>query len=253
VSLLAITFKVVCKGVKENQMQCKLLKAVSTVILSVFFFGNVATAALIEHNGYTRDDTTSVVFGPSSQWLTFDVTVGKSVDWYLAGNASNLVGGGWRLASNDDVLGLFNDFFANPWVTWDATETFDTGISSLRPEDIVATDWFISLFGVTNTIQNFDGPYNRLYSVGYYGSDLDNDGFYKSVNIQDGNLDCCGNFFGIQSDRNSSDTTDNGVGLVLVRDLGYITPPVEATAPSTLAIFGLGLIGLASRRFKKQA
>jgi hypothetical protein len=52
--------------------------------------------------------------------------------------------------------------------------------------------------------------------------------------------------------RNEGESLDIGSAFV-VRVLKPIAPPSQVSAPATLAIFALGLMGLASRRFKKQA
>jgi hypothetical protein len=45
----------------------------------------------------------------------------------------------------------------------------------------------------------------------------------------------------------------NVAGFVLVRDPNFVEPNTNVPEPSTLAIFVLGMIGLASCRFKKQS
>jgi hypothetical protein len=45
----------------------------------------------------------------------------------------------------------------------------------------------------------------------------------------------------------------NVAGFVLVLDPNYVDPNTQVPEPSTLAIFALGMIGLASRRFKKHS
>ena len=47
--------------------------------------------------------------------------------------------------------------------------------------------------------------------------------------------------------------SSNVAGFVLVRDPNFEDPNTDVPEPSTLAIFALGMIGLASRRFKKQS
>lgn len=209
------------------------------------------SASIISYNGYTLNG--NVVSDGELEWLQWSETAGNSIESALA----NPFYGGWELASNTQMYELFTafGFNANP----NENESANTYSASTIDLDESPEDYFIQLFGGTHGINT-----NPLYGEGidalmftraYFGRDLDNDGLYNLASVTS---DYTINFTDHTS-RNgynankyldfSPDTESfHTYGVALVRSLR----PVSVPEPSTIAIFTLGMIGLASRRLKKQ-
>jgi hypothetical protein len=151
------------------------------------------------------------------------------------------------------MAGLFSDFGWGSSVQEDGN-IYTRGTFSARTDDS-SMDKFIELFGTTTNSRCRErsgaGGFTCSRISSFYGSDLDNDGFYKSANISSDYVYCRDDCW------NNEDTahivhdyyanvsySSSGAGIALVR-------VVEVPAPSTVLIFALGLMGLAARRFKK--
>ncbi len=240
-------------------MKFKFLKAVAAgLILSASCFVSVATAGLITYNGYTLDEDTNIVTGNALEWLQWDETVGQSVNEALGIYSVD----GWRLASNNNMSALFNSFF--PEISWDDDENTSQEPDVSLPWDSSEDSQYshlIELFGKTspNAVEYTQYPLDPfLESCGIFGLDADQDGYinvacaYDDYTWFDDLIDGPENessWVSMLGDEEASqytrDTHYSEGGIVLVRS-------VSVPEPSTLAIFALGMIGLASRRFKKQ-
>jgi hypothetical protein len=231
-------------------MKFRILKA--TIVSACLLVNGLAEAALISYNNYSLNTDTNIVTNNGAEWLQWDVTIGESISSALVEYASE----GWMLASNSQMAGLFTDF------GWGSSVQDDVNILTRgtfsASTDESPMDKFIELFGSTRV----DDP--RLcreygagglacsHSTSIYGSDLDNDGLYKIANIYSDYVYCrnyCWNTedsADIGRDYVNISYFSSGAGIALVR-------VVEVPAPSTVLIFALGLMGLAARRFKKQA
>ncbi len=251
-------------------MNAKLFKSfVVAAALTLISVG--ANATVISRFGYTHDDTTDLVVGGGLEWLQWDRTAGLSIQ-----DATNILdtieGGGWSIASNVQMSGLFNSYF--PAVMPGQAPTDDTYLVTYTGAN-VGTDWawdqdedtwqhartgvtvgydgpdeadvkFINMFGNMFTNSNFK------YIEAIFGHDLDGDGMYNSAWVQD-------DFYG-----NHSGSWQEGIvamygnahwvgagfslaGVALVRE-AFLVPE-----PSIIALFGLGLVGLGFARRRRQS
>jgi hypothetical protein len=232
----------------------KFRKLKTTIVSAFLLVSGLAEAALISHNNYSLNTDTNIVTNNGTEWLQWDVTIGESISSALGKYASE----GWMLASNSQMAGLFTDFGWGSSVQDDGNIITRGTFSASTDES--SMDKFIELFGSTYFVdrnrrcrEQGAGGLGCSMSVSIYGSDLDNDGLYKTANIYSDFVYCR------DGCRNHEDTahivhdyyanvsySSRGVGIALVR-------VVEVPAPSTVLIFALGLMGLAARRFKKQA
>jgi hypothetical protein len=214
----------------------------------------LANAVPITHNDYTLNPTTNIVtHTDGTDWLQWDVTIGESINSALSKYASE----GWMLASNAQMAGLFTDFGWGSSVQEDDTVATIGTYSASADES--AMDEFIELFGTTYSNQvrcsQVDILCQRRTSA-LFGSDLDDDGFFQYAHVHSDYL-LCGrgacyespDFARIVSDSYRSIDADR-----IMYDAGFgvaLTRVVDVPAPSTILIFALGLMGLASRRFIK--
>jgi chloramphenicol O-acetyltransferase len=209
---------------KEYKMKFKFLKAgLVSLILSVSCLAN---AGLIQSDYLSSNDNLTVIDNTTDlQWLDLSV----STSWTFA-NWSTLIeqNNGWRLATNTEAVNLFNTAFPTYSVVHGNAGYVDTQDASLIQN---FTD-FRSLFGATtmNT--------NGIDTYGLY-KDENNSSKMMGVSRWAGTYRIFStNFTGSVSEVNN--------GLYIVRNT------TNVPEPSTLAIFALGIMGLAARRFKKQ-
>ena len=220
------------------------------IVIAVFLtlFLSSGNASIIEHNGYSLDTSTNIVSNGNLEWLRWDKTAGLSID-----DANSLyASSGWRLASNQDMSGLFSSFFSGK--AWDDDE--NTGQGFRYPWDVAedsAAINLIELFGSTLDAAgaSWGGDPNdmRNRTVVLFGSDLDADNLYNWLLIQDDFTEIDGSYVDgdarLQEDSRSASYKESTIGVALVR----VVPE-----PSVLLLMGLGLIGLSfTRRHQKLA
>jgi len=214
---------------------------------------NIAQAGLIKFQGYTLDEEKNIVSGYGMDWLQWDETLGLSVDEGIREYSVK----GWRLASNIEMAALFNQFFIMRRFIWDEKESTNQRIynsfDTLEDVKLDNEKQFVTLFG--NTYKDFDGSIGSRdpleFSAAFFGNDLNNDTLYNHAAVWDDYIQGSGNlsyggYTELMGDSNMSSEKVENMGVALVRD------SIEVPEPSTLAIFALGMIGLATRRFKKQ-
>ncbi|MFT6125556.1 MAG: hypothetical protein ACJAV0_001704 [Shewanella sp.] len=231
---------------KEYQMNHKFLKmAFAGVVLSVSSFTN---AGLITHNNYTLDTNTNIVTGNGIEWLQWSETIGESITSSLATYATD----GWVLAGNDRMASLFSDF---GWSNGNSeTSAFVTTTPYTAADDNSIMDNFIELFGVTrigNHPSYGTGINNLFQTNALFGDDANGNSLYQDANIRSDYL-FQGNptsYAALMYQENTYTTASSSslYGVALVRNAQSVPEP------STLAIVALGIMGLASRRFKKQS
>jgi hypothetical protein len=232
-----------------NQMRFRIL---TTMIAGVCLaFSSLANSALITHKNYTLNtDTNIVTHTDGTDWLQWDVTIGESINSALSKYASE----GWMLASNAQMAGLFTDFgWGSSVHEDDIIATYGTYSASADESDM---DKFIELFGTTvfNRFRNPEGILSQRSSYAIFGSDLDNDGLYRNALVGSDFYRCGRGGCGEYEDM-AQIADDNVWGIDVDRILHYaahgiaLTRVVEVPSPSTILVFALGLMGLASRRF----
>ncbi len=194
----------------ENKMSIKILKAaIAGLILSI---GGYANATLIDNDMYTTDSESGL------DWLDWTAASGVTQTDAL----TTFESGGWRVANQNDVYELLNNFFDTTFSNG-SSRSISTG--SL-PDFSARFAQFKELFGSNNGTQVF----GRIEGFGLIG-------------VQSNYV-----FAGyIPSNYGSINNTSTRQGVALVRNT------MQVPEPSTLVIFTLGIIGLASRRFKQQA
>jgi len=244
------------------------------VSLALLMLCSNSYAALITHGNYTLNDATDVVTDGTTEWLQWDVTSGQSINQALATYSSD----GWVLASNSQMANLYNTFgFGAPVFndSEDGGQQKNAAASQLYRQFVElfgAVSFLIDQCATANQPQCLDNPADAATSA-LFGSDTDGDDNYKAAIVTIagqgqvfgpiGNVIGTGNFQpnsarltdDIYSRDSSPTLTLGGIfgagpsGVALVR-----TQPViinDIPEPATLAILGLGLMGLSSRKFKK--
>lgn len=205
-------------------MKCKLLNAtLAGLLLSATCLANLANAGLIV--GSTMDTSIDTISG--YEWLDFSFTVGMTYDEVLA--SSYVVSDGYEIATSEQIKAL--------WV------------SAGRFTDVtVAANAVLDKLGCMSYLH---GGYNcdqvgQEWTGAFYQSATAQYDIYL-VNTLEGISGSFLEYWVGNIDKNSSFRADIAAYLVRTPDV-----PSEVPEPSTLAIFALGLMGLAVRRFKKQ-
>jgi len=156
-------------------------------------------------------------------WLDWDLTKemmqSEALDYYL----------GYRVATGLEMETLMNTFFETNYDFRLGIETVSINDSDMASKASIFND----LFGRTSLTQSLA----LVEGIGVVGGFAGVYGFDYMIYAG----------FGNESKLDDYDSFDNNYGIALVRD--RITLVSE---PSTLALVALGLIGFASRRFKKQ-
>lgn len=158
-------------------MDRKLLVLIGCLLTST------VNATVISHHGYELNSDSNVVIGGGLEWLRWDQTFEYSIEIALQEYASR----GWMLASENQMVNLFNAFGFGADVPWIVDN--DHQLSAHEPyanTDTTSADFFQALFGI-NFVQEGSG-----YGVGedrlsgswaFYGSDIDGDQRYNSAEV----------------------------------------------------------------------
>jgi hypothetical protein len=207
-------------------MNIKMLKAAfAGLVLSVSGFAN---AGIISGTEYTDDG--KVVDLQNLEWLTWDETYGVSRNSIEAGY-NGLLSKGWRYATTTELGNLFTSI----WGGQDGWNTANHDGSQWLWENFDNADFLLgSSYSRSGDLQ-VGATVNYL---GHWRAETtylsDDSGWFHS------NYGAAGNYSNLLSKSSQASS-------VLVRSV------TDVPEPSTLAIFALGMIGLASRRFKKQS
>jgi len=219
-------------------MKFKFLKSIFCAL--GLLICNLANAGLIEvdYEGIAGADT-AITFDTNTglEWLDLTETNGISYSNMLTLLGSGQQYEGWRYANYGEVAAIF-DYFS--------LRSYANGGHALvqgSTEDI-AIESFTQLFGDTV------GEYGNYYGVlGILVDDLATPVARRGVYISGG----------INGTYTYNQTSINACCSHLATDIrmyfgSYLVRDAQSVPePSTLAIFALGVIGLASRRFKKQS
>lgn len=171
------------------------------------------------------------------------------------------------------VLGVSS--FANAGIIWDWEFNGEEGTFITDGSDLSAGNYLLSDFTVTSSLVGATiGSWgNGDYSPSAFGNDVPYWIVWNGSTITDlissgSNWDTWFTFDDLSTstiylfDFGSGNTQTNGQAMAFAGNASApsyaytATPTLESVSvpePSTLAIFALGLMGLASRRFKKQA
>jgi hypothetical protein len=239
-------------------MKFKFLKV--TIVGLMLSVSGFASAVMITHNGYTLNTDTNIVTTGSTEWLKWTETAYERdiyqsyLDYKMAG---------WEFATNAQMARLLNDF--NFGVTFD--DDPNTGQrATLNDAGIVDENspirMFFELFGVqvyNSTQLDVEIPVSSITAV--FGDNYTNRGQYlNSVRLTEGHYY---KFYTDELDLTTDGYTSSSayMGAADGYDLfgthstifALVRPVSQVPEPSTLAIFALGIMGLALRRFKKQS
>jgi len=238
------------------------------LVLSASSFVNVANAGIIsKENTNTEFSIGSFADLQGLEWLSLDVTlelsrtnvengfIGNDNFAYSYSANANRQNDSWRYATNEEVDSLINSLTYN-------LPNYDP--KRVTVDQFKAANWFNQNFGyVSHDITHYDYYYNSSFQFGLKETlsnnvVVNNVGSITTFNVKNGYS--VGNGYqgtfpsgdiarirgysslGVVNFNNSNSPT----GSLLVRN-------IQVPEPSTLAIFALGMIGLASRRFKKQS
>jgi hypothetical protein len=227
----------------------------------LFLFAGFHVNASIIFNGYTHDTATDIVTGGGLEWLQWDYTVGQSIDTALAGAATTAYGGGWALASNTQMAGLFNTFGFGAFGTDENTHYYESDAWNVT--EVAATDnelMFILMFGDTYKLERkthecywiFPQFQCKKQAKAYFGSDADDAGlFHKAFVVDDfinnngyGSMYRDGYVWMTSAVKRSTTAGFADTGVALVRS-------VTVPEPSIIALFGLGLVGIGFARRRR--
>ena len=212
-------------------MKFKFLKAAFVgVILSV---SGLADASLIQSDYLTLGDGLAVYDDATNlTWLDLSLTRGLSYDQATNQHV------GFAHASDSNVNTLLNNFFGT--INYNKYGYTPTGEIELAP-------LFTELFGNADDIDRG----RTIFSYGYFIDDKD---FYRLAGANTAGQVFGPDYFSNQDRWKENGHRRNGVFLVRTGEILIDDPNLtKVPEPSTLAIFALGVIGLASRRFKKQS
>ena len=203
-------------------------------IVAFCVFTSSSQAGLIQDVWKTPGDN-KVVFDNVTglNWLDLSVTEGLSLADSLALDTS------YSLATNSQVTDLFNTLFPN------YVNTKTSGPGYYNFEQVTAGN-ITKIAEITNMVSLFGStainPSVKM-SLGLYRDEND------QIRYMGGNS-YSNIVYGMDYSQGPFSTGANGnIGWLLVKNAG---PQTSVPEPSTLVIFALGIIGLASRRFKKQ-
>jgi hypothetical protein len=196
--------------------------AAAGLILCASFFVDIANAGLI-NSDYQTDGDLRLVLDESTglEWLGLSNTKGMSYSRAL------LFYSEFELATNTQIVELYSAIFPN---LLSSTFAFG-GIDPTNDDSNSSLNW-TSLFGSSG--------YSPEFSYGLY---QDEDNRTRIAGARYGN----GSYWiqGLEETTEWNSPASIIAGVFLVRK-------AQVPEPSTLVIFALGLIGLASRRFIKQ-
>ncbi len=192
----------------------------------VFIVSSIAQAGLINADYQTAGDGLAMYDDSTGlQWLDLSVTSGVAIN-----NAENQFQG-YRLATFNEWLGIFNQFFPD-YVDDGAGQADSHGSGSNSGYNDGHTQ-------MLQLLSSSNGSSSWSYGFIKEGGTTKLGGSYVSGT----------HYHTYRNAYNYNYTNDSGIGGWGV----YMVKNVDVPEPSTLAIFALGIMGLASRRFKKQS
>jgi len=226
-------------------MFSKILGIISFLALSF-----TASAGLINTADDSFIDETSKL-----EWMDFGINNTDTYDYVAGQLGAGQAYEGWRLATRDEVY----DMYANTFLVLDAdvVSPLDSiGRSTVadgRNESVSVLDSIFDIMGY-NTLRQEGSPFELRWATGLFQGG-DGLSLFQTYNVvgsfeQKFSNDSV-NFYNHRNFDSYSDSTSLVYSTMLIKNdtLGNATTVPE---PSTMAIFALGMIGLASRKFKKQ-
>jgi hypothetical protein len=215
-------------------MKFKFLKAVTTAsIMATCTFAGVANATVItelSERDWINAGDKAITYDSSTglEWLDLTQTLGNSI---LATEQESFYGE-FRWATHLEIENIFD-------AVLNGTGHRSSNSAVVKSRASV----FVSMLGQTQGWEVAQGvSRGSVSSTGKYGLGYVYNSS-NSANVADPSSNCCWN----------DSTGHQSVGSWLVKEASGAAPASTVNEPATLAIFALGMIGLASRRFKKQS
>jgi hypothetical protein len=215
-------------------MKFKFLKAVTTAsIMATCTFAGVANATVItelSERDWINAGDKAITYDSSTglEWLDLTQTLGNSI---LATEQESFYGE-FRWATHLEIENIFD-------AVLNGTGHRSSNSAVVKSRASV----FVSMLGQTQGWEVAQGvSRGSVSSTGQYGLGYVYNSS-SSANVADPSSNCCWN----------DSTGHQSVGSWLVKEASGAAPASTVNEPATLAIFALGMIGLASRRFKKQS
>lgn len=212
-----------------NTMNIKMLKAaLAGLVLSVSGFAN---AGLITGEQYTDDG--KLVELSQLEWLTWDETINLSRDDIENGINNTFIADGWRYATRSEFEALFDSLWGGTLEGWQSSNK-DGAIWLNANLDLSSSSWQDIAFGTSAECSGAScwAHYNSSNTQGWFSDSY-------GLSVGSDNI-------------NTQTTTYRSVSASDVYISSALVRSSSVPEPSTLAIFALGIMGLASRRFKKQ-
>ena len=211
---------------------------------AVILYSHFSIAATISHYGYTLDTDTDIVTGGGLEWLQFDETGGQSVSEAIGTYSDS----GWSLATVENVLNLFYDFFGVSESPGFGDSLLEAHYDAIEGED-QPINHFIEIFGDTfaTSGQGSHGGSDHFQSSSFQFGALNENGFYQWGLVHD--------------DYNNGFSSDVMIGGMFKLDEGFLSAnstygialvrPQIVPIPTTAWLFAstlMALAGLARRR-----
>lgn len=200
-------------------------------ILSVICMSHFSNGAIITRDAFSLDTTTNIITGNGLNWTRWDTLAGVSITQALDLYAAD----GWRLASGDEMIGMFSNFI--PEVDWSSARDENSAVG-----DFISVDDYqdlITIFGVS--FNEFGGVSNIIF-----GNDLDNDGVYRSAGAYYTDWDPAAGFYADNS-RNTVDFSASDYSVQLVRAIS-VAEPKSVYLLTCILLFWLALENLYKRK-----
>lgn len=226
-------------------MNFRFLQAV--VVVLFLSISGIAKAGLIDiidvdiNNDGTNQGYTLAADNYNIVWMDFGVYNGTSLSDMNALLTGSLTG--WRYATYNESLTLFTTMFSD-YLTSSTSYYLSTGSGDIS--DAIFSSALSDIIGVNDPVSWHPGP-GHIFTRSEGGITNGTDVLGRmSVG---GFVSTCGGCGtgGSVYQTNANEGLDNNHSWMIVKDV------VDVPEPSTLAIFALGMMGLASRRFKKQS
>lgn len=203
-----------------------------------------ASQAELVHTDFIEGDGMATVDNDTGiTWLKFQMTKTYSLATAEAATAEGGALEGWRLATADEVKGLW----AN--VVGETSET-----STASPIVYIPTEKFgVELAELENFQEYLGGGYwgstGYLYGSGYFWQDKDNSVMGKAGFIAQGSA--WGRIYDPQFDYSYTSDVYSGIYMVKDEEFGNLNGNAADVPISGVAMASLGLLGLAGMRRRK--
>lgn len=231
-----------------------LKKIIPSVALLLASFN--CCAAVIQYEGFSREDSSSIVIGDGLEWLKWDVTKGLSISAAISTYAKD----GWLLANNQQMASLFNSFgFGGQKWSGNISGMQETYVDH-QAGDFGAFWYFNALFGLTfhgscEKDNRLVGCWSNDDSLGVshalFGERNFNDLLINVATVRDDTTVILSedskvfapSYASLTSLTTAQDFSQSHFGVALVRQ--HLNSPVVVSNPPSNSLLFLGILALA--------